>query len=199
MWTIRALARRHGLSRTTLLYYDRIGLLRPATRGANGYRLYSTEDGERLAQICRFRAAGLPLARIRALQGGAGGAVAEALERRLDELNRELAALRRQQQVVVELLARASARRSSRILTKTAWVRLLARAGLDEEGRDRWHREFERLAPEAHQDFLESLGLAPEQIAYVRRNAGALTPGIRDTPHTRRRPRPPGAARSPAR
>jgi DNA-binding transcriptional MerR regulator len=35
----------------------------------------------------------------------------------------------------------------------------------------RWHVEFERLAPEGHQDFLESPGIAPEEIGTQRGQA----------------------------
>lgn len=168
MTTIRALARRFGLSRTALLYYDRIGLLRPSARAPNGYRVYSERDETRLAQICRYRDAGLPLARIAPLLDAAGGPVPAALEARLSELNRELDDLRKQQRVVVELLARASTRRSSRLMTKQGWVKLLESVGLDQRGRDRWHQAFERGAPEAHQEFLESLGLPRDEIRRIR-------------------------------
>jgi len=39
MFLITELARKHGLSRSTLLYYDRIGLLTPSGRSEAGYRL----------------------------------------------------------------------------------------------------------------------------------------------------------------
>ncbi|MFO0552482.1 MAG: hypothetical protein U0271_29100 [Polyangiaceae bacterium] len=32
----------------------------------------------------------------------------------------------------------------------------------------RWHVEFERLSPEAHRDFLESLGLPHAEVARIR-------------------------------
>ena len=32
----------------------------------------------------------------------------------------------------------------------------------------RWHVEFERLSPEAHQDSLESHGLPEEEVARIR-------------------------------
>ena len=63
----QTLARRHGLSRATLLYYDRIGLLKPSARRTNGYRHYAPRDDERLRQICLYRQTGLPLADIRRL------------------------------------------------------------------------------------------------------------------------------------
>jgi DNA-binding transcriptional MerR regulator len=169
--TIRQLAQQFGLSRTALLYYDRRGLLRPAYRTSAGHRLYSPEDGKRLARICRLREAGLPLREIDAVlepERKLRTPLAEALDRRLTGLNREIAALRRQQQVVVSLMRRAGSRRRSRIMTKESWIALLKAAGLDEADRVQWHREFERLSPEAHQDFLESLGLPDKEIQGIR-------------------------------
>ena len=44
-------------------------------------------------------------------------------------------------------------------MTKKNWVSILAATGMDEADMRRWHVEFERAASEAHQDFLESLGI----------------------------------------
>src|ERR1700690_4478359 len=104
---ISAVGLKFGLSRSTLLYYDRLGLVRPTYRTAAGYRMYSEEDVARLKRICRYREAGLPLAEIgRLLEEDEcpRSAVREALHRRLTALNHETAALRRQQQVVLRLL-----------------------------------------------------------------------------------------------
>jgi len=169
--TIRQLAQQFGLSRTALLYYDRTGLLRPDYRTSAGHRLYSPEDETRLARICRLRETGLPLREIDAVlepERKLRTPLAEALDRRLTGLNREIAALRRQQQVIVSLMRRSGSRRRSRIMTKESWIALLKAAGLDEAERAQWHREFERLSPEAHQDFLESLGLPDKEIQGIR-------------------------------
>jgi MerR family transcriptional regulator, thiopeptide resistance regulator len=48
----------------TLHHYDRIGLLRPATHSAGGYRLYGEPDLLRLQQILTLRYLGFPLKRI---------------------------------------------------------------------------------------------------------------------------------------
>jgi len=48
LFTISEFARFSRLTRDTLLYYDRIGLLSPAERGENSYRLYS---GNQLAVV----------------------------------------------------------------------------------------------------------------------------------------------------
>jgi DNA-binding transcriptional MerR regulator len=69
MYTVSGLARRCGLSRTTLLYYESLGLLRPSARSAGNYRQYGEGDLERLRQICAYRHVGLSLAEVRAIMG----------------------------------------------------------------------------------------------------------------------------------
>ena len=56
--TVRKLAEQFGISRTTLLYYDRIGLLCPEKRSRAGYRLYGPRSVERLGLICSYQARG---------------------------------------------------------------------------------------------------------------------------------------------
>lgn len=61
MYTIGQLSKAFGLSRSTLLYYDKIGLLMPSARTSAGYRSYSEEDRKRLEQICLYRETGISL------------------------------------------------------------------------------------------------------------------------------------------
>ncbi len=52
MYRITQLAQRQGLSRSTLLHYDRIGLLHASDRSPSGYRIYTELEFEkREAQI----------------------------------------------------------------------------------------------------------------------------------------------------
>lgn len=173
MFTIRQLAAGCGLSRSTLLYYDRLGLLRPDYRTSSGQRLYNAADRARLEKICLYRSAGLSLARIaRVLDEDRRprAAVTAALNQRLGDLNREIAALRRQQQVIAGLLGTGRAgRKPTRIMDKARWVALLRAAGMDDAEMGRWHEAFERQSPEAHRDFLESLGLPGREIRRIRR------------------------------
>ena len=177
MYTVGQLGRRHGLSRSALLYYDSIGLLVPSGRSAANYRLYSEADAERLTRILAYRDAGVPIEAIRALLAAGPAAGAALLERQLLALNAEIARLRTQQRVIARLLGGAQALQGSRTLDKAAWVGLLAATGLSEADMDLWHVEFERRAPEAHQDFLEALGIPLAEIAAIRqRSAAALKP-----------------------
>lgn len=166
--TITRLAREVGLSRSALLYYDSIGLLRPSARSRAGYRLYTEEDRRRLLAICGYREAGVALERIAQLLDAAPDRAAHILEDRLRALNDEIAALREQQRVVVRLLEGRVTQPSARAMDKQGWVALLRAAGLDDAGMHRWHVEFERRSPEGHQDFLESLGIPPEDAARIR-------------------------------
>jgi DNA-binding transcriptional MerR regulator len=65
--TVTELARACGLSRSTVLYYESIGLLRQVRRTAGNYRAYGEPDLERLRLICVYRTSGLKLADIRGL------------------------------------------------------------------------------------------------------------------------------------
>ena len=170
-FSISRLGRRFGLSRSTLLYYDRIGLLAPSKRSAAGYRVYGEADVKRLEAICRYREIGLSLKQIGDLVGGATGRTALLLEARLDRLNDEIERLREQQRVIVRLLANPKKLRNARAMDKDRWVAILRAAGLDDAAMHRWHVEFERAAPTAHQDFLESLGLAKAEVTRIRRSS----------------------------
>lgn len=168
--TITEFARRFELSRSTLLYYDRIGLLKPSGHSASGYRLYSEQDTERMHRIDTFRKAGLSLKAIQQiLDAGTGDAMEHALEQRLSSLNDEMTVLRAQQRLVIQLLQRRGKPLQSHIVDVTQWIRMLEEAGMDEEAKQRWHFAFERDAPEAHRDLLLSLGLSKEEVAEVRR------------------------------
>jgi MerR family transcriptional regulator, thiopeptide resistance regulator len=170
MTTIGRLSQAFGLSRSTLLYYDRIGLLQPSLRDENGYRRYSAADTSRLGQICTYRRAGLRLADIRKILAAGGGRLSEILENRLSGLNEEVKALREQQRLIICLL------RQPQILSlrsgpmdKERWTRLMRRAGFSDQQMLDWHVDFERRAPLDHQRFLELIGLAAGEIAALRR------------------------------
>lgn len=174
MYTVGQLGKRFGLSRSALLYYDTIGLLSPSARSEAGYRLYAEADVQRLDRIVTYREAGLGLELIARLLQADDASAPLVLERHLQQINREIARLRQQQHVIARLLGDTEVLRKSRSMTKEQWISLLASTGLDEADMKKWHREFEKVSPEAHQDFLESLGIAPEEIALIRRFSGQV-------------------------
>jgi len=168
MLTIGQVAKKHALSRSSLIYYDSIGLLKPSGRSVSNYRLYSDSDLEKLAKITLFRSAGLSLDSISTLLDKETDDLNSALENRLFSINSEIQQLRNQQKVILKILESEHLVRNSRVVTKQVWVSLLEAAGLDEVGMQNWHIEFEKMSPEAHQDFLESIGIEKDEIAVIR-------------------------------
>lgn len=168
MFTIGQLAKRFKLSRSTLLYYDRIGLLHPSGRSESNYRLYSDADAARLKQINLFRQAGVPLEEIRALLETNTAKLRVTLEARLKTINEQIVTLRDQQRLIAKLLQDKNTLLQSGVLNKEDWVTLLRASGMTDADMTRWHVEFERLNPQAHQDFLCSLGITDQEVEAIR-------------------------------
>ena len=165
------LARQCGLSRTALLYYESIGLIAPPRRSSGNYRCYGEAELMRLREIRAYRDAGLKLGDIRALldrHKSDGGA--RVLKRRLLELDGEIGTLRAYQQAILKLLEQNAPGRGKRgkMISKEKWVAVMKASGLTNEQMHGWHTEFERSAPEEHQEFLEFLHIDAEEIRSIR-------------------------------
>jgi DNA-binding transcriptional MerR regulator len=172
---ISELAKQHGLSRSTLLYYHRIGLLEPSGRLHNDYRCYTDRDAARLRRICLYRRTGMPLADIHTLLERPHKNLAAALERQLRELTGQIETLRSRQRLIVELLKDRRLLERVNIRNKEKWVKLLRASGFTDEDLEAWHRDFERLDPEYHQRFLEFLAIPADEIRLIReRSRGGL-------------------------
>ena len=138
------------------------------------YRQYSGADDARLARICEYRRAGIGLKEIgRILDGQPETAVAEALENRLAELNREMDGLREQQAFIAGLLGRSDLLGDTAVMDKATWVALLSAVGFSEEDMRRWHVRFERSAPDQHERFLRHLRIPASEISAIRAMAAA--------------------------
>lgn len=162
--TIGRLARQCGVARSTLLYYERMGLILPAARSDAGYRRYGQAELERLRQVCAYRAMGLSLDDIgKMLSNGDQPAL---IAQRLDQIGREMGSLREQQAVLVRLLGGEP---EPGPMDKDGWSALLRASGLDDAAMLRWHALFEQQNPMAHQAFLVSLGLTNDEIVRIRR------------------------------
>jgi DNA-binding transcriptional MerR regulator len=161
------------VSRTTLLYYERLGLLPSAGRSAAGYRLYGEASLRQLEAIRGYRATGMALGQVaRLLKGGDRDAL---VRRRIDAIGREMAALQEQQAVLLRLLGRRRrAPAPDGAVGKEAWTAMLRAAGLDDAAMRRWHALFERQSPKAHGAFLASLGIDAAEVARIRAWARGL-------------------------
>ncbi len=167
MLSVTQIARRCGLSRTTILYYESCGLLKPALRSASDYRLYGTKEVERLEQICLYRSVGLSVRDIRQLLSAPNSDAVRLLQRRLGELDEEIGQLRGHQHAILRLLQSKKIRRTDE-MTKEKWVAIMKSAGFSEQDMRRWHHEFERSDPQEHQQFLQYLHIPEKEIQSIR-------------------------------
>lgn len=96
---IGQLAKRLDLNTQTIRYYERIGLLPEPERTESGYRAYGEEDERRLRFVKNARNSGLNLGEVKEVlafheRGEAPcGYVTEAIARRAEEVERQIAEL----------------------------------------------------------------------------------------------------------
>ncbi|KFI11644.1 MerR family transcriptional regulator [Vibrio coralliilyticus] len=173
MLTVTQLAKACNVSRTTVLYYERVGLLTPATRSDNGYRWYGEKERRRLESIMSYRSFGLPVQEIEPLLDRSDEHKQEqTLRDQFTALEREIQTLRQQQKAILTLLEQPILF-DQNLLTKERWVNVLRSSGMTEEDMANWHKQFERMEPDAHQEFLESLQIDADEIAEIRAMARA--------------------------
>lgn len=175
-YTISQLARQFGLSRSTLLYYDRIGLLRAGTRSAAGYRLYGEAEVRRLERIRDLRRAGLSVESTARILASDSEPSAQMLEKRLKALGEEILALQNQQRLIAAMLQNITNGAQSPVVDKKLWVQMLESAGMDEAAMRAWHVAFETRAPEAHYRFLRSLGIEEAEARAIQGWSRATDP-----------------------
>ena len=138
MYRISQLAESVGLSRATLLYYEKLGLLK-GKRQANGYRVYSDADRQRLRLMQQLQAGGLSLQECQACLDGKLDH--DKLGQRLWTLEREIAEKTRSRDLLAALLGRGSLKD--------------------------WHEEVERVAPDLHRAWLMTQGFSSEEASRV--------------------------------
>ena len=91
------------------------------------------------------------------------------LDKRMRETAATIVDLKRQQRALAAMLSRIASGSASPPVDVNLWVEMLKTAGMGPRARKRWHSEFERRAPEAHNEFLLSLGIPFEEVARIRR------------------------------
>jgi DNA-binding transcriptional MerR regulator len=98
-------AKLSGVSVRTLHHYDEIGLLKPDSVGANGYRYYGQDELLRLQQILFHRELGFPLEEIRQVLDAPGFDRVAALRAQRAHLETETRRYRRLVRTIDETLA----------------------------------------------------------------------------------------------
>lgn len=129
MYRISELAEQVGLSRATLIYYEKIGLIK-SRRQANGYRVYSDRDVQRLHLIQQLQAGGLTLKECQACLDAK--IERQLLLDRLHHLDKEIAQKQQSRKLLAALLGEGD--------LKT------------------WHEHTDKVAPDAHLGWLIKQG-----------------------------------------
>lgn len=137
MFTVKQLAKLTGVTARTLHYYDQIGLLKPSSIGANGYRYYGQAPLLRLQQILLYRELDVPLAAIRAIMERPDFDVLAALQSHREVLQREAGRLRRLVETVDNTILHL---KGKRIMNDEALF-----AGLDTPGAHQYEAEAASL------------------------------------------------------
>ena len=87
--TIGQLAKKAGLPRTTIRFYEKLGLLKPERNSAN-YRRYNHRSTEKLELILEARRMGLSLRDIKELNGALGSRTLQVVQDRLQNLGDQI-------------------------------------------------------------------------------------------------------------
>lgn len=134
MYRISELAQKVGLSRSTLLYYEKLKLI-TGTRLSNGYRGYTDSDVQRVKLLQQLQAGGLSLKECQA-----------CLDAKID---RDLL-LQRLNILDEEIVQKQKARG-------------LLSAMLGKNSMKEWHQSMESAAPSAHLEWLMKQGFSEKQ------------------------------------
>src|SRR5699024_6360804 len=88
--TVGVTAEMLGVTVRTLHHWDEIGLASPSQRTRAGYRLYTSEDLERLGRVVSYREAGLALEAIREVLDDAAAEIGGTLREQRTQLARRI-------------------------------------------------------------------------------------------------------------
>ena len=168
MYTIKQLCKKSGFSRSTLLYYDSLGLVSPSARSEANYRLYSEDDIKRLERVCIYREAGVPLEEINRILGFGENLERSILEKTMGMLNNQARDIREKQAKISELLKKNECELDASFwLDKEFVVSALKAADFSTDTLLKFHEILEGESPEKHQKFLDLLGFTQTEMTYI--------------------------------
>lgn len=139
MYRISELAAQLGLSRSTLLYYEKKGLV-TSKRMSNGYRFYGEQDLQRLRLLQQLQAGGLSLQECKECLDGKLDR--NTLQRRVLQLDAEIEAKQKASSLLSALLGKGSLRS--------------------------WHQVTDRVAPDAYLDWIKQQGFNERQALHLK-------------------------------
>ncbi len=152
MLSISRVSKIIGVARSTLLYYERIGIIIPERNPDNGYREYSQKDFDTLLLVRQLQQAGFSLKESAGIMEGTLDP--DLIRRRYQALEQQIESMNMAKEVLSSLLMCATGETSP---------------GDDFDSRGRsWHADFERKGAEAHSAWLQRLGFSEKESLYIR-------------------------------
>lgn len=163
MYRIGQLSAKFNLSRSTLLYYDSIDILKPSCRTEANYRLYNEDNVKRLELICMYRDMGIELNDIKVLLNDKTENT-EILETALIDMERNIEKIRSKQKKIMEVMQKNI---NINLSNKEIFTSVLINLGFSEENMRAFHAEYEKNDKDGHRAFLQFLGLTENEIIKV--------------------------------
>jgi DNA-binding transcriptional MerR regulator/ubiquinone/menaquinone biosynthesis C-methylase UbiE len=152
MYSVSDITQKLGIARSTLLYYERIGLVLPSRNPANGYRQYSEYDLNQLILLRQLQKAGFTLQECQSIM--TGKLDENLIEQRLFSLEQELKEMEMARDVLYALYGKVSGHQID-----------------SREFRERlreWHTQFEKKSSDAHIQWLRQLGFSEKEATHIR-------------------------------
>lgn len=142
MYSITEAATRLGVSRSTLLYYERIGLIEPMRDPGNDYRRFSEADLQKLSALLQLKAAGLSWQECQ--QCLAGQLPTATIDARLAAVEARLQELLRARDLL-HTFSGATGNEQTRV----------------------WHDEFLQHSPMAYRQWLSEQGFSEQETLQI--------------------------------
>ncbi len=129
--SVKEICRVAGVTRKTLFYYDRIGLLEPSRRsGRQNFKEYDEQAVNRLLEIRLYRKMGLSIPVIQEILEGNEEARAKLLERISGEIHADIRR-RNEDAEIIDTLKQLSRAELNRAITEAAELKQLRACLLD--------------------------------------------------------------------
>jgi DNA-binding transcriptional MerR regulator len=164
MYQIGDLVKKFKLSRSTILYYDKLGLLKPTKRAENKYRFYDVQEVIKLSKILMYRESGISLRNIQKLLDIGNNETTGIVMERLYKIQMEIKDLKEQENLILAILREEVIIGKNTSFTSKTWTQMLINLGYEEKDWLNWHLEFELDSPEDHYKFLKSLNMTDQEI-----------------------------------
>lgn len=167
MYSIGYLCKKFKMSRSAILYYDKMELLKSSRNEKNNYRSYDEDQVKRLEKIISYRESGISLKNIQKILILESNSVSNILIKRIEEIQMEILNLKKQEKIAIDVLIEEVIKNKKTDFTVESWSNLLQNLGYNDKAMFNWHREFEIKNSKLHREFLRNLKMQDKEIDHL--------------------------------